>query len=61
MDGFKNLKELGYSLEQKEDLKKLFNEFLAKGLIEGRVIGKKPNGEDIIGYELVQQRPTTIM
>ena len=61
MDKFKNLKELGYQPEQKEKVLKELAEMQAKGLIEARVIGKKPNGEDIIGYELVQQRPTTIM
>ena len=61
MDGFKSLKDLGYLPEQNLAVKKVLEEMQANGLIEAIIIGKNSNGENIIGYELIQQRPTTIL
>lgn len=61
MDGFKSLKELGYLPEQNLAIKKALEEMQANGLVEAIIIGKDSNGQDVIGYDLVQQRPTTIM
>ena len=61
MDGFKSLKDLGYLPEQHLAVKKVLEEMQANGLIEIKIIGKNSNGQNIIGYELIQQRPTTIM